>query len=158
MSRDQPRCSRDAAEINRSSSLRRRRRRVVARLQGPRHRTPPLQAEGDVYQPVARRLLERVLAGEEARGLVRVSPAEAAGGLLSRARARLAGARRHAAEHSAVLLFFVGGVCLWEVREARQVAALHPGRLVLVGGTGLVSGADVGRELRGVMARGGVGE
>lgn len=119
----------------------------MARLQGPRYQTPPLQAEGDVYQPVARRLLERVLAGEEARGLVRVSPAEAAGGLLSRARARLAGARRHAAEHSAVLLFFVGGVCLWEVCEARQVAALHPGRLVLVGG-----------EVRGVMAKGGLRE
>ena len=97
------------------------------------------QTAGEVYRPLARHAVGRALRHEEVPELHRLS--NSIGSLFSRG-ANLLGvgsAKARLTDHPLLIVFFVGGVSLAELRELRQLVAQHPKHRLLVGGTGLTS-------------------
>lgn len=107
---------------------------------------PSRETAGEVYRPLLREVLSRVLNGEEVSELSRASGHK--GGLLSRG-AKLLGVKRapRPSDNATILLFVVGGITVSELREARMLAAQHHERRILVGSTRLVTPVDISSEL-----------
>ena len=101
------------------------------------------QTAGDVYRPLLRQVLERVLNGnEDLPEIVRLSAS--IGSLFSRG-ANLLGVRTRArlSDYKTIIIFVVGGISLSEIRELRQLVAQHPKHRVLIGATQIATPAVV---------------
>ena len=107
---------------------------------------PSRETAGEVYRPLLREVLSRVLNGEDVTELSRAS--EHKGGLLSRG-AKLLGVKSapRPSDNATILLFVVGGITVSELREARMLAVQHHERRILVGSTRLVTPVDISSAL-----------